>query len=130
MDAAEDAARARDDFLQDMRIHLEAAGRLRSDLKTHEEVSRRIMEAVKHGNPLLETLREEESATWRPKLSDSIRTFERLRHRARLRLISIGLAEGMTVQEVACEWGITRQLAARYVKEIEALDASTPTKSS
>jgi len=84
------------------------------------------MEAVVDGRPLAPALRDGGSADRRPQLSDSIRNFERLRHRARLRLIGVGLAQGMTVQDVSAEWGVSRQLAARYLRELEALEAGEP----
>jgi hypothetical protein len=62
------------------------------------------------------------SRTWRPRLTDSLTTYERLRHRARLRLIALGAAEGMTVADVQYHWSITKQLANRSLREIDQLD--------
>ena len=52
-------------------------------------------------------------------LTDSLARYELLRHRARLSLIAVAVEEGMTVADIADQWRISRQLAARYLRDIE-----------
>jgi hypothetical protein len=101
---------------------IEAAGNLRSDLEHHEAVCRTILEGIRIGDPLGPVLEATGSSTWRPRLTESLGLYERLRHRARLRLIAVGLAEGMTSSDIQYYWAITRQLASRAVREVAELD--------
>lgn len=119
MTSVPDPDGVRAEYLRSSAQHLEAARRLREDLETHETISRQIMEAVAEGRPLAAELRLQNAAEWRPALSDSIRSFERCRHQARLALIAVGLSEGMGAAEVGELWGITRQLVSRYLREID-----------
>jgi len=113
---------ARQRALQEMEQLLEAATALRKDLEGHEAVCREIIAGVRGGGSLASVLDGAGSRTWRPRLTDSLSTYERLRHRARLRLIALGVAEGMTVTDVEYHWSITKQLANRALREIEQLD--------
>ncbi len=101
---------------------IESAAVLRHDLEQHEEVCRLILEGMRAGEPLGSVLETAESHRWRPKLTDSLSVYEKLRHKARLRLIAVGLAEGMTTGDVQYHWAVTRQLASRAVREAGKLD--------
>ena len=116
----------RDAYLHASLLHLDATHRLYQDLARHEAISNQVMDAVASGRPLADELRRQGSADWRPALSDSIRSFERCRPLARLRLIAVGLDEGLTPGDIGRLWGITRQLVARYLKEIDELDQDPP----
>jgi len=107
---------------EEMNRLLEAAVTLRHDLEHHESVCRTVLEGLHAGEPLGPVLEATESDQWRPRLTESLGLYERLRHRARLRLIAVGLAEGMTSGDVQHHWAITRQLASRAVREIAELD--------
>ena len=102
-----------------------ATERLRSDLAHHSTLTQEIAQTVATGAPIVDALLAGQSSSWRPALSDSIRNFEKIRHRTRLRLIAVALEDGMTLLDVAREWGITRQLATRYAREIEDLEAAS-----
>ncbi len=101
---------------------IEAAENLRSDLEHHEAVCRKILEGIRTGDPLGPLLEAAGSDRWRPRLTESLGLYEKLRHRARLRLIAVGLAEGMTSGDIQYHWAITRQLASRAVREVAELD--------
>ena len=68
------------------------------------------------------TLEEVRSDKLSPKLTDSLKVYERLRHRARLRLIALGVSEGMTAADIQRHWSITRQLTSRALHEVQLLD--------
>ena len=112
----------RDRALEEMERLLEAATTLRTDLEEHEAVCRIIIDAsgrVTRSAPILEDVH---SHKLRPKLTDSLGAYERLRHKARLRLIALGVAEGMTPADIQRQWAITRQLTSRALREIKELD--------
>ena len=88
-------------YIDDAKLHLAAARELRELLEASETVTTRIIDAVAAGAPPIDAIRREDVAERRPTLSDAIRYFERIRHRARLRLIVVGLEEDMTVHDGA-----------------------------
>ena len=68
------------------------------------------------------------SRTWRPRLTESLTAYERLRHRARLGLIALGVEQGMTVTDVQRHWAITKQLANRALRQIGSPGAPGSTR--
>ena len=116
------AAAARRRAILEMERLLEAADALRQDLDGHVEVCRAVLEGIRREDDLGMVLDEAGSRTWRPRMTDALTSYERLRHRARLRLVALGLAEGMTVADIQRHWSITKQLANRSIREAERLD--------
>jgi hypothetical protein len=112
----------RERALQEMELLLDAATTLRRDLEGHEARCREIIDGVRRGERLTTVLDEAASRMWRPRLTDSLTAYERLRHQARMRLIARGVTEGMTVTDVQYHWSITKQLANRSLREVEQLD--------
>ena len=84
--ADEDALRDR--ALDEMEQLLESAIALRADLEEHVAVCRLIIERIRSGDQVSPVLDDVHSDKLRPQLTDSLGVYERLRHRARLRLIT------------------------------------------
>jgi hypothetical protein len=120
-DVVDDGA-LRDRALEEMERLLAAVVTLRADLEEHEEVCRLIIRRLRVGAQVAPVLDDVRSHELRPKLTDSLSAYERLRHRARLRLIALGVSEGMTPGDVQRQWAITRQLASRALREARDLD--------
>ena len=112
----------RDRALEEVERLLEAAVALRADLEEHEAACRLIIERVRAGDRVAPILDDVHSQKLRPKLTDSLGVYERLRHKARLRLIALGVSEGMTPADIQRHWAITRQLTSRALQEIRELD--------
>jgi hypothetical protein len=102
-----------------MALMMEAAAKLRDDLERHVEINREVVQALEQVGALGAALERIQAGEWRTRLTDSLARYELLRHRARLSLIAVGMEEGMTVADVAEQWSISRQLAARYLRDIE-----------
>jgi hypothetical protein len=117
-----EATEARRKAVLEMEQLLHAASDLRDDLDGHIGVCKEIIEGLGREEDLGVVLDRVRSHEWRPKLTDALTTYERLRHRARLRLIALGVAEGMTVDDVERHWSITRQLANRSIRDAGQLD--------
>jgi len=120
--APTDTTEVRRRTVAEMERMLEAAAILREDLDGHIAVCEVVLEGVRNEEHLGAVLDAASSRTWRPKLTDALTAYERLRHRARLRLIGLGVAEGMTEADVERHWSITRQLANRSIREAGRLD--------
>ncbi len=122
----DDTAAQRDELRErailEMERLLAAAEVLREDLDGHVAVCRAIIDGIRREDDLAAVMDRADSRTWRPRLTDALTNYERLRHKARLRLIALGAAEGMTVADVQERWSITKQLANRSIREAGQLD--------
>ena len=119
--------------LQDVTAHLRRAAAdgieeligatsvLRSELNTHEDTCRRVLDEVRVDHEITGVLPEVQADSWRAAVTDAIRGFEAARHRVRLLLVAIEIEEGRTIGEVARSWGVSRQLASRWVQESATL---------
>ena len=112
----------RDRAVREMEQLLDAAEVLRADLDEHVGVCRVIIDRIRAGEEVGPTLEGVRSDKLRPKLTDSLTVYERLRHQARLRLIALGVEEGMSSADIQRHWSITRQLASRALQEVRELD--------
>ncbi len=127
MQSGEDGVMTQDDdvrrnALEEMDRLLDAAQTLQRDLRVHVDACRQISDGIRAEYPLATVLESSRSDELRPQLTDSLNAYERLRHKARLRLIALGVTEGMTSADIQRHWSITRQLANRAKREIETLD--------
>jgi hypothetical protein len=96
---------------------IEAACSLREDLVVQEAICRRILDDVGNGLPVTESIPAAGVGEWRPVMTESVKGFEIVRHRARLELVAMAIGEGMTISDVARVWNVSRQLASRWVQE-------------
>jgi hypothetical protein len=95
---------------------------LRSELTTHEAICHRLLDEVRIDHELTGVLPAIRADTWRSAVTDAIRGFEAARHRVRLLLVAIEVKEGLSIGEVAKSWGVSRQLASRWVQESATLE--------
>jgi CRP-like cAMP-binding protein len=110
--------------VSDCHALLAAETELTAQLQHHAKVTEAMMRTMEHGDSLVDTLRSNDSAQIRPALSNSVRAFERARHRARVRLIAVAMAEGATDQDIRELWNISREIVTRAKRELAALRAS------
>lgn len=80
---------------------------LREDLLRVEAQLRFIIDEIERGRTVADTFAAAEAAEGRRQLTQSIGTYEHLRHHARLALINLGKSEGMTNADVARSWGVS-----------------------
>jgi len=104
----------------DLEDLIESTMVLERELVTHETVCRRILADVRNDVPIGCVLPAVHADQWRSALTEAIKRFEQTRHRARLVLVSMSLDEGMSIAEIARSWGVSRQLASRWVHEATA----------
>lgn len=100
---------------------IESTVALRLQLVTHEAVCRQVLAEVQGQVPIGCVLPAVRADRWRASVTDAIKGFESTRHRVRLDLVGMSLDEGMTIAEIARAWGVSRQLASRWVQEALAL---------
>jgi len=97
---------------------LESAKVLRADLRVKEAAYRRVSRMLEKGEPIDEVLEDSGARTARQELTDAMTDFERHRHSTRLSLTAAALEEGMSIGQIGRAWGFSRQLAARYAREV------------
>jgi hypothetical protein len=119
MAAESGSSPARDAARRDIELMIEAAAKLRDDIQHHVEINRVVLDALDQVGGLGAALERVQAGRWRLTLTDSLARYELLRHRARLSLVAVGIEEGMTTSDVAEQWRISRQLAARYLRDID-----------
>ena len=98
-----------------------ATSMLRAELNAHEVTCRRVLDEVRVDHEMTGVLPEVRADAWRAGVTDAIRSFEAARHRVRLLLVAIEVDEGRSIGEVARCWGVSRQLASRWVQESATL---------
>jgi hypothetical protein len=108
----------RDAAVEEIEALLESAKLLRADLRVKETTYRRTARMLEKGTPIEEVMEASGARTARQELTEAMAEFERRRHSARLSLTAAALDEGMTIGGVGRAWGFSRQLAARYAREV------------
>jgi D-serine deaminase-like pyridoxal phosphate-dependent protein len=96
---------------------MDATSALRSQLDTQQSVSAVVLAAVLDDVPVSYVLPEVRADKRRSALTESIKEFELARHQTRLVLVAMAVDEGMSIADVARAWGVSRQLASRWVRE-------------
>jgi hypothetical protein len=100
---------------------IDATNALRSHLDTQEALCRAALVDILDDVPVSCVLPGVRADTWRPTLTEAIKGFEVVRHRSRLLLVAMAIDEGMSIAEVARAWGVSRQLASRWVREARSV---------
>jgi DNA invertase Pin-like site-specific DNA recombinase len=80
----------------------------------------KALSSLEHGDTVESALANAEADRTRQGLTADLEVLERARHASRLSLIAAGVAEGMSINSIGRAWGISRQLASRYVHEVTA----------
>ena len=117
-----DLARLRQNAASALQANVAAQVALQSALVDQAETCRSLIGALEVGQPVPGMLVKVSSHEARPALTARIRAFERTRHRARLRLIEVAIAEGATDQDVRELWSISQEMVRRAKREIAELE--------
>ena len=96
---------------------LESTQRLQQQLVAHEDVCHQILTDVRGDVPIDSLLAEVGADRWRSSVTNAVQSFEMSRHALRLVLVAMAVADGMSIAEIARTWGVSRQLASRWVRE-------------
>ena len=104
--------------IEDMGALIDAVDDLLRRLGAARGNYRLAMDTLSTSTPVGEALAGADAAVTRQALTDSLDRFEHHRHASRLSLIAVALDEGSSINTISRTWGISRQLASRYVKEI------------
>ena len=122
---SDDRDRLRNAAQSALRGHIKAADLHRAQLVENEDVTGRLLDAVFRKVPVLDALQSNDSGEVRVSMSTAIRKFERARHDARVRLISLAIDEGASDQDILRTWNFNREMLRRSKIEIAALEESS-----
>jgi dihydroxyacetone kinase DhaKLM complex PTS-EIIA-like component DhaM len=98
---------------------LERAGRrLATTIQESHAALHESLALLDRGTSLADTLEFMGTAERRLRMTVEMSEFEEARHRLRLAVTDAGLEEGMTIAAVGRAFGVSRQLAAKFAKEL------------
>ncbi|MGO8871709.1 MAG: hypothetical protein ACLQPH_09975 [Acidimicrobiales bacterium] len=106
--------------IEDLEQLVEAAAALEAGVRHATVQYRMALASLRDGLGVKAALDGARSADTRQALTAALETFEKRRHVSRLSLIAAGSDEGMSINSVSRVWGISRQLASRYVNLVQA----------
>ncbi len=98
---------------------VEALEALRRSTKVVEKTARRALGELQSGADVATALAAALPADTRATMNDSLKRVEDARHQIRLMVFADGMKQGMSIGELARQYGFSRQLAARYAKEAQ-----------
>lgn len=108
----------RDAVAADIRRLMDSGQRLRALILESRKGFAKGLELLGNDVPLVDALAALNTAERRKRMTDLLDEFEADRHRLRLSITAAGLHEGMTIGEIGRAFGVSRQLAARFAKEV------------
>ena len=113
-DAPDHAAEALEevaDALRDARLAFHVA----------EDLTRATLKSNTRGVPDAPVLRANPVVEARRPVDEALAQLERARHKVLVATFAVALEDGMTIAELARNYGFSRQLASRYAKEARAI---------
>jgi len=106
----------------DCRRSMEAKARLGVTLDGAMGVAGHLVDAMEAGRSLIATMREVEAHASRQAATDAIRAYESARHRCRLRLVAVAIAEGASDADLCKLWKMSPEMVRRARRELARLD--------
>ena len=107
----------RADVIRSLHELEEAIVATRTQLRFMENLMRRARRLMESGRGATEVARLANAAQARANTSQIIRDVQAARHRAQQAQFKLAAAEGASMAEIARDWGVSRQLVSRMVKE-------------
>ena len=114
----------RDEVLGELDLLVESAATLRGELRGFEVAIKKARRYLEKGGAAGNMRSVVDIGAAREQLSQVAEKFQTHRHKARLAVFRMQIAEGLSVGAIAREWGLSRQLVSRMLKETPAEQAS------
>ncbi len=105
---------------------IEALAHAGAEIRNTEQSLRLALKRVDEGADLESVLMKVQPADLRQSLNDALEVVNQRRHVTRLKVFELALERGHSIADLGRAWGISRQLASRYVKE--SADTQKPRK--
>jgi hypothetical protein len=104
--------------IDDLHRLMEIVDELQVKLQATRAQYGKALVSLEGGDSVETALASADAGQTRQGLTADLEVLERARHASRLSLIGAGVAEGMSINGISRAWGISRQLASRYVHEV------------
>lgn len=114
-----------DNVLRALRELSVAMDDLIDTLTADRQGTRSVIVEIEQGDAIVDVARRRNMAQVRERLTNALDVFDRARADARTQIFRSLQHEGHSIGEVARLWGISRQLASRFVRENAETQAQT-----
>jgi len=114
----------RAEVVGELDLLVDAAATLRNELRGFEGAIKKARRHLEKGGSAANMRSVVDVSAARVHLSQVAETFQTHRHNARLAVFRMQIAEGLSLGAIAREWGLSRQLVSRMLKETPAEQAS------
>ena len=109
---------ARNAVISDIHRLMASGQLLRDQLLESRKGFEKGLDLLDQDMPLGQALAELNTADRRERMTDLLAEFDECRHRLRISITAAGLEEGMSIGDISRAFGVSRQLAARFAKEV------------
>jgi len=92
-------------------------------LQSEDSATANLVAALQSDRSIADVIAGAPVAPTRVKLTERVLAFDHARKAARHAIVTLLIAEGFTIAEVADVFGVSRQLASRLIHEVQAADA-------
>jgi DNA invertase Pin-like site-specific DNA recombinase len=116
---------SQDEVVQAVEELIAAVAVARSEMRRAEQALRRALRRITEGEAIESLILLRPPAEKRRAFLDALEEVHRTRHTARQKVFTHAQQHGLSVSELARAWGISRQLASRYLKEESAASETT-----
>jgi hypothetical protein len=106
-----------DEVIQAIEELIAAIAIARAEMRRAERSLQRALQAIAEGEAIESLIVLQPPAEKRQAFLDALEEVHRTRHVVRQKVFTHALAAGLSISQMARSWGISRQLASRYVKE-------------
>ena len=111
---------SQDEVVQAIEELIAAVEAARAEMRRAEQGLRRALQRIAAGEPIESLIVIRPPAEKRKAFLDALEEVHRTRHAMRRKVFAYSQQRGVSVAEMARSWGISRQLASRYLKEESA----------
>jgi DNA invertase Pin-like site-specific DNA recombinase len=108
---------SQDEVVQAVQDLIAAVAAARAEMRKAEQALRRVLGRIEGGDTVESLILLRPPAEKRRAFLESLEEVHRTRHTVRRKVFVHAQQRGVTVAELARAWGISRQLASRYLKE-------------
>ena len=111
-------SKAREAVISDVRRLMDCGQELRDLILESRKGFTKGLKLLDSDVSLRQALADLNTAERRLRMTDMLNEFDECRHQLRISITAAGLEEGMSIGDIGRAFGVSRQLAARFAKEV------------
>jgi hypothetical protein len=106
-----------EEVVQSLEELITAVAAARAEMRRAEQALRKALNRIREGETIESLIVLQPPAMKRKAFADALEEVSRTRHTARQKVFTYAQQRGLSVADLARSWGISRQLASRYLKQ-------------